>query len=300
MSQRFISTVDPKEGVRKVLPRWLVISLRVTAVLIAILLLNFTFRSAIPAYRQQLAITALEDVGAIVHAQPRLSAFWRETLGGELARGFDEVDMVHVTAKSVASDREMVNLVRFPQLKSLRLARKDDNPDVNEYRNGLNPFGWHNVAESTESPISDDGLHYLAGLVELTYLDLANTRITDEGLVHLKPLQNLRHLDLRGVPITDKGVALLGHLVNLEYLDLGETEVDDEALQKLASLTQLEALGLRKTHVTDDGMNVLKKFQRLKWLDIGDTPITDATLENQLPPHSQKIYVWRRDRHKVF
>jgi hypothetical protein len=59
------------------------------------------------------------------------------------------------------------------------------------------------------SPIGDAGLRELAGLKNLAWLDLRDTRVTDAGLKELVNLKNLATLLLQGTQATDGGVAEL-------------------------------------------------------------------------------------------
>jgi hypothetical protein len=59
------------------------------------------------------------------------------------------------------------------------------------------------------SPVTDAGLRELAGLRNLTWLDLRDTRVTDAGLKELAGLKNLATLLLQDTKVTDAGVAEL-------------------------------------------------------------------------------------------
>ncbi len=55
------------------------------------------------------------------------------------------------------------------------------------------------------SSLDDRGLAHLAGLTELTLLDLDGTPVSDAGLAHLSRLTRLEHLALSDTRITDAG-----------------------------------------------------------------------------------------------
>lgn len=57
------------------------------------------------------------------------------------------------------------------------------------------------------SAITDQGLVHLAGLTNLSKLDLQKTQVTDAGLEHLKKLPNLQQLYVHGSRITEAGMA---------------------------------------------------------------------------------------------
>ena len=52
---------------------------------------------------------------------------------------------------------------------------------------------------------ADEGLAHLAGLTNLRWLTLGNTRITDDGLGHLEALRNLNELNVQATQVTGAG-----------------------------------------------------------------------------------------------
>jgi Leucine rich repeat len=107
--------------------------------------------------------------------------------------------------------------------------------------------------------MTDAGLKKLAGLEELTALNLFSTQVTNAGLKELAGLNNLTKLDLGNTKVTDAGLQELAGLKNLTELDLEHTQVTDAGLKELAGLKKLVSLNLLRTRVTDAGVAELRK-----------------------------------------
>ena len=108
--------------------------------------------------------------------------------------------------------------------------------------------------------VTDATLSELAELApQLTWLNLATTKVTDEGLAQLAPLTKLTSLHLEKTGITDAGLAHLSGLENLQYLNLYGTQVSDAGLAHLKDLKQLRRLYVWQTQVTQEGAASLKQ-----------------------------------------
>ena len=99
---------------------------------------------------------------------------------------------------------------------------------------------------------------------------------TDADLVHLAGLDNLTALDLTGSPVTDAGLAHLSRSAQLVALELGGTAVSDAGLAILTGLPRLESLNLRKTRVTNSGLITLRDHPNINWLDLSGTDVGDV------------------------
>ena len=126
----------------------------------------------------------------------------------------------------------------------------------------------------TGSPATDADLSHIAGLTELTFLNLEDSPITDAGLIHLKNLTKLKLLILDGTQVTDAGVVHLADLAELEQLKLNETQVSDAGLVNLKKLSNLRYVNLRLTQVTDAGLVNLAGLTKLELLDVHSTKVT--------------------------
>jgi len=137
---------------------------------------------------------------------------------------------------------------------------------------------WVRLAGNRQA--TDAGIANLAGLTNLTSLDLVQTPVSDAGLIHLKGLTNLTHLELSGRAVGDAGMAHLAGLTKLTRLGLPETNVGDAGLAHFKGLTKLTALGLSETIVGDAGLEHLKGLPKLTHLWLNSTRVSSAGLEH--------------------
>jgi hypothetical protein len=79
------------------------------------------------------------------------------------------------------------------------------------------------------------GLAKIAGLTELTELNLDATKAGDAGHVHHRGAKRLSHLDLDGAGVTD-GLTDLEDLRELTTLLLRETKVTAAGVKKLSAV----------------------------------------------------------------
>ncbi len=105
----------------------------------------------------------------------------------------------------------------------------------------------------------DADLKELAGLKQLRWLCLNNSKVTDAGLKELAGITQLQALNLCGTKLTDAGLKELAGLTQLRSLWLFDTQVTDAGLKELVWLKQLQTLDLRNTKVTDAGVKQFKQ-----------------------------------------
>lgn len=98
------------------------------------------------------------------------------------------------------------------------------------------------------SGVTDNGLRHLAGLKNLTSLNLSgyagSGKVTDAGLEHLAALPSLAKLDLAGSGVTDAGLKRLADFPSLTSLKLTDTRITNAGVQHLAGLKNLKELSL--------------------------------------------------------
>ena len=151
----------------------------------------------------------------------------------------------------------------------------------------LNPPTQLNLGSSE---IRDSDIRSLAGLTQLTQLNLSDNEITDVSA--LADLTELTVLSLNGNQITDVSalagltqltdlhlsnnqitdVSALAGLTQLQELNLQNNQVDD--VSALAELTQITEIGLRNNEITD--VSDLAELTHLTDLDLGNNQITDV------------------------
>ena len=107
--------------------------------------------------------------------------------------------------------------------------------------------------------VADDKLAALAQAApQITWLNLANTKVTDAGLAALAGLPNLTVLHLERTGITDAGLEHLKGLQYLEYLNVYGTGVSDAGLATLEGVKSLKKLYTWQSKVTPEGVNKIK------------------------------------------
>jgi Leucine-rich repeat (LRR) protein len=186
------------------------------------------------------------------------------------------------------SDRDLLLLRAFPQLRGLKIAeaqritdeafaplqslRQLEELDISYvtphithalFRHLASLTGLRKLNLSLCSGVDDKAVASISGLTNLKWLDLHFTQVTDTGLAHLKGLTRLEYLNLEGTNATDNGLPQLKDLVRLEQLNLRKTKVTDRALRVLQHFPRLERLDLSETQVTDHGLVYLKSLPRL-------------------------------------
>ncbi|HLU50391.1 MAG TPA: c-type cytochrome domain-containing protein [Planctomycetota bacterium] len=129
---------------------------------------------------------------------------------------------------------------------------------------------FRSVAQST----TDESLAKLAGLSkQITWLNLARTKVTDAGLAALGNLKELRRLHLELTEVTDAGLASLAGLEHLEYLNLYGSKVTDQGIAHLAGLRKLKSLYVWQTGVTYEASKKLREAIPGLYVNLGwDNP----------------------------
>ena len=109
-----------------------------------------------------------------------------------------------------------------------------------------------------DTSVSDAGVRKLAGLKQLSHLDLRNTKVTDAGMKDVATHRGLIFLNISGTRVTDAGLKEVGKLTELRSLSLG-TEVTDAGLKELAGLKNLTGVIVRNRRTTAAGVDELRK-----------------------------------------
>jgi internalin A len=137
--------------------------------------------------------------------------------------------------------------------------------------------GLTRLSVPKSSKVTDRGLAPLAGLTNLTELDLTAPLITDAGLQHLAGLSRLENLELDGRRLTEDGFQVLKGLTALQRLSLENARLSDAGLNHLRPLKKLTELALWDlTAVTDAGLAPLADLKGLQVLRMRGSAATDA------------------------
>lgn len=134
--------------------------------------------------------------------------------------------------------------------------------------------------------VGDADLRRLAGLSDLTDLDLSLTHITDQGMQEIKGLTGIADLNLYySEYVTDEGLAAIKGWKKLKRLNLHGTKISDNALEHISGITTLERLNVGSTLMTDVGLERLTMLPNLRELTMGGNELGDAGLQalRQMP-----------------
>jgi internalin A len=123
--------------------------------------------------------------------------------------------------------------------------------------------------------IGDDGARALAALTQLNSLGLWRNEISNDGARALAALTQLASLGLSNNRIADDGARALVGLSQLTSLDLGSNQIGDDGARALADLTQLTSLGLWVNQIGPDGARALAGLTQLTYLSLWRNPIGD-------------------------
>jgi hypothetical protein len=126
--------------------------------------------------------------------------------------------------------------------------------------------------------ISPALLKRIGGIESLTDLSLEKTSVTDQGIHALAGLRQLEWLNLYQTPLSASAVAKIATLKSITDLPVGETGITDAGLKHLGTMTRLRYLGLRGNPITDPGISHLTALTNLTGLHLGETAITDAAI----------------------
>lgn len=203
-----------------------------------------------------LADTALADEGCAhlsgVHALTRLSI--TGTRVGDA--GLAHVCNITSLRALLAGRLQSVQAAGFQQVANLLVLRELD-------------LSWNRNLDSNFCAL-------LAGLTELTSLNLARTAVGDGGCEHLARLVDLECLDLsRNSNINGSGCRALAALAKLRILRLQETALRDEYLPALRDLNTVADLDLDATQVTSSSSWVLSHLMNLSVLSLQYTLVDD-------------------------
>ncbi len=124
---------------------------------------------------------------------------------------------------------------------------------------------------------------------QLIWLKLSVKKITDSMLSVIAGLTNLTRLQLDNTTVTDKGISSLQSLVNLQYLNLVGTGVTSQGIMSLKTLPRLQAIYLYKTFISSADWATLKSNFPKVTLDTGGyvVPIFVSDTTTVKPPEKK-------------
>lgn len=222
-----------------------------------------------------------------------------KTLRGKFKAVVDESSTGEVTGLSLhglqknsasAWSDELSDLLgQVPGLKSLTLTDFEFS-DASQQLMFLTKLSQLESLDLRKTNVDDAALEHLSQLNTLRVLKLEyNQQLTDKALEHVAGLTQLSELDLAFVPVTDQSIESLTQLKSLTKLYLYGTLISDEGLRRLPDLPELEVLYVGRdegAEITDASLEILTARQSLKTLGIPGTrfsPEGIQKLRDELP-----------------
>jgi hypothetical protein len=234
--------------------------------------------------RVLLAILGDDEIGSRRSACS--NEVWYVDMGGDLTAAttaplaaLPELRELHFQNAHI-TDESLVNLRSLVRLKKLYLG----------------PWGGNGFKQSD---VTDEGIRYLSGLVDLEVLDLQGTAITDAGLKSIAGLTSLKDLNIGYTRITDAGTEHLTNLQSLQILMLDGTAVTDQGVGQVAKLPNLEQIGLEKTKVTDEAFSYLILMPCLKQVQFDAATVSHET-SAQMRELRPDIDLWLQPKTRMF
>jgi hypothetical protein len=207
-----------------------------------------------------------------------------KTLRGKFKAVVDESSTGEVTGVSVHglqkskaslwSDELGDLLIQMPTLKSLTLTDFDFS-DASQQLTFLTKLSQLEALDLRKTNVDDAALSHVSQLNTLRILKLEyNQLLTDKGIEKIAGLNQLSELDLAFVPVTDQSIESLAQLKSLKKLYLYGTLISDEGLRHLPELPELETLYVGRdegAEISDASLEILTARQSLKTLGIPGT-----------------------------
>lgn len=193
-------------------------------------------------------------------------------------------------SKSSAWSDELSDLLaQVPTLKSLTLTDFDFS-DASQQLMFLTKLSQLESLDLRQTNVDDAALAHVSQLATLRILKLEySQQLTDKGLEHIAGLTQLSELDLAFVPVSDQSIESLTQLKSLKKLYLYGTLISDEGLRRLPELPELEVLYVGRdegAEISDVSVEILTARQSLKTLGIPGTRFSPAgiqKLRDELP-----------------
>lgn len=161
-------------------------------------------------------------------------------------------------------------IAKIDHLTWLRMRCTDPDEDALAALAGMKTLQFLDVSDNPS--VTDAGVAALAGLENLRYLNLTNTRVTGTGLKDRADMVSLYQLNLTDCPVTDESLAAIPHFPKLEELLIGGTEVTDKGLMSVVGWHSLRRADrtLRTTKAGSKAFNEAFLAARRKAREAGE------------------------------
>jgi hypothetical protein len=142
-------------------------------------------------------------------------------------------------------------------------------------------FGGSKEWEQMSPPLTERGISFLAGMTNLTSLELACLQRLDSGVLRgVCGLTHLNRLTLYNVALPSDEYRWLAYATNLEHLEIQNcSNFGDQQLRLITTLTTLKDLRLLGTSVTPDATNGVNRMHSLTNMLLRNLGQTNDTLK---------------------
>jgi len=185
------------------------------------------------------------------------------------------------------ASQQLMFLTKLSQLESLDLRKTNVDDAALEHLSQLNSLRILKLEYNQQ--LTDKALEHVAGLTQLSELDLAFVPVTDHSIESLTQLTSLTKLYLYGTMISDEGLRRLPDLPELEVLYVGRdegAEISDASLEILTARQSLKTLGIPGTRFSADGIQKLREVLPNCTLVGTETVQTASTVSESATPMS--------------
>ena len=195
----------------------------------------------------------------------------------------EEFHLTHAGTSTTVTNQGVAVVGSMPLLRRLTLARMpliDD--QILQHIAGLKQLTSLNL---DQAGVAGTQFGCLKELPRLTTLNLIGTQTDDQAWHHLVGLEHLTDLNLGYTNVTDAGTPQLAKMTQLVALNLSGTEITDETTLHLQGLA-LEELFIVSTKVSDAGIDPLLKIGTLRSFGFAKTRVTPTgtnRVKNMLP-----------------
>jgi serine/threonine protein kinase len=229
--------------------------------------------------RERVTPTATASIGEAAVIDPdRKAAEWVLSLGGTVK--------LKTPATPVASGEKTITKPDMLPNGAIQLIDIDlQNKQVNDAAlAGMVGLKWLERLNLYRTLVSDAGLIHLDEFTNLTYLNIAGTRITEATVRKLRTLHKLKFLSINELAAVTPSVVLDSLPANCQLTQLWLHNVTDADLEKIAKIKTLETIGLtasQRVSFSDQSVVQLAKLPSLTSLTLTSKQIvvTDATLD---------------------
>lgn len=160
-------------------------------------------------------------------------------------------------------------------LKTLELLKLDDTQVTDEGMEFLRGLASLRILNLQGSIISDVGMEHLARLVSLEKLYVGGTipfegtvyesPITNDGIEYLAELVHMRTLHVNDTQLTDPGLRAIQDMNNLSELNIADTLVTDGCLYHLRKLERLRSIIVDGTSISLSGIRKVLGADATRW-----------------------------------